>query len=248
MSGIALATVVVGAYSANEAAGAASDAAASQERMMQQKLGFAESQFEEYKTKYGDIEADMIADVENFTMRDNLDRYMSEGVVDVRTAFAGKERMAAREKARYGLDPNDPRFHDPSLGLEEAKAEVSVKTSARRRAEEEKIQDEDKLFSRRLAVGQFGKQAAPGAGAVSEAMGQSADLYGQQAAGYGKQAAAGYGMVGKGISMAGSVDWGGGGDSGGYELFPGATGSDLGEASWEGSNYVSNADTGELGW
>lgn len=218
MSGVALATVVVGAVSANQKAQASKRAAGNLKEANAAKLAFAQSQYDDYKEKYGDIDAAIIADVENFTMRDNLERYRTEGVVDVRSAFEGQKRMADRQKTRYGIDPSDPRYAQPQLELEQTKAEIGALSKARTQAEEERIQDEDKLFSRRLAVGQYGKQAAPGAAGVSQALSEQAASFGQEAQGYAKQAGAGYQMVGKGLAM-GQKNWGGGtSDSGGYGL------------------------------
>jgi len=243
MSVVAVATVVVGAYSANEASKSARAAMSSQERMEADRLAFAQGQFDDYKEKYGDLEADMIADVENFTMRDNLDRYMNEGVVDVRSSFENQKMMANRDKARYGIDPGDARFQDTGLDLEQTKAEIGVKSAARGKAEEERIQDEDKLFSRRLAVSNFGKKSMPGIDQITGAMNSSADMYGKQASGYADEAAAGYGMVGKGINKMGQKDW----SAYGNDNFVDTSGTpDYGDGMM--TDDYGSFSSGDLGW
>ncbi len=223
-------------------AGKRADAAGAQRLGLEkEKLDFAKSQYEDYKEKFGGLETDLLTSIDEFADRKTLGRYTGQGVADVRSAYEKAEEMGDRQLTRYGLDPNDPRFlqQKRETGLEEAKSEILARNQAQEKFEAE----QDKLFAKRIAVGQFGKGSPQQAGAVTSAIGSTARAYGREAEGYAKQAGAGYGLGGK--LLSGAYDkYTGGGSSDGYS----DAGGGYDEPVWEGSNYVTDADVGELGW
>jgi len=251
-------TAAIGAaislYQGAEAKKKAAAAGAGATQSREERMALAQKTYDEYRTTFGPNEQALASSVDEFTTRDNLQKYLAEGTVSVEKAFDKSKDMQRREMGRYGINPASTRYQAEmgDRGLDRAKAEVGARVEARTLAEEEKIQDEDKLFSRRLATGEFGRTKQPGTAALTAAHASTERGFLGEEAGYAKQAGAGYGLAGKFIGSAindyGSTAADQDQDPGGYDLFPGATGSELGEPVWEGSNSVSDADAGELGW
>ncbi len=237
------------ALEGGQAAGKSSSASGKAQQSREDRLAFAKQVYTDYQDKFGETESDIIDSVNNFTKRDNLQKYLTQGTVDTTAAFDKARGMSARRLSRYGLNPGDPRYaqQQQEVDLDQAKTEVGVRNQARTQAEEERIADEDKLFSRRLAVGKFGRTNQPGTSGVLNAYGNAETGYNQDAADYAKQAGQGYGMVGKAIGK-GINAYGDSQAADSYSDFSGSTGSSTNEPVWEGSNFISDADTGDLGW
>lgn len=223
-----LAVAAYSAYQGSKAQKASGQAGGQQAALTQEQIDFAKQNYEDYKTQYGGIDQDLIASLDEFASRETLQKYMGEGITDVRAAYGKQREMGERQMTRYGLDPSDPRYQagDRESRLEETKSEVGVRNLAR----EKEQAAEDKLFARRLAVGQYGKKSSDKERMVLGAIGEGADLAGRQAEGYAKQAGAGYGLAGQFIGKA--ID--------SYSPNSGVSDAPV----WE----VSDADTGELGW
>jgi len=219
---------------AGKSAGAAGGASIGLER---DKLDFAKERYADYKEKYGGLEDDLLASIDEFSERNTLARHAGQGVADVRSAYGKAREMGDRKLTRYGIDPGDQRFisQGRESSLDEAKSEMFARSKAREKVEAE----EDKLFAKRLSAGRFGKGISDQERGVTSAMGSLAGAYGREAEEYAKQAGAGYGLAGKYIGKA-VDDYSSGG---GYSDMMRDEG-----AVWEGSNYVESADTGELGW
>ena len=234
-------------YQGSKASKAAGAAGAGQGKLTQEQIDFAKGNYEDYKNIYGGLDQQLMDSLDEFAARNTLSRHTGEGITDVRSSYAKAGEMSDRNLTRYGLDPSDPRYaqQKQAEGLSQAKSEIVARNVAREKVREE----EDQLFAKRLAVGKYGKQSSDKERMVLGALGEGADLYGRQAAGYGKQAGDAFGAAGEFIGDAadGYSDMMYGGDSS-YNDFPGATGSVMNEPVWEGSNYVSDADTGDLGW
>jgi hypothetical protein len=189
----------VSLYEGQKADQRADDAAAAANATREERLAIAQESYDNYKETFGPNEQALVEMVDNFTMRDNLERYRTEGVVNVQKAMDKSQEMQKREMSRYGLDPSSGRYQSGQreLGIERAKGEVSALNRARTQAEEERLQDEDRLFSRRLAVGQFGRQPITAERDLSAAYGNQLSDLRKEEAGYADQASAGYGLAGE---------------------------------------------------
>lgn len=220
----------VSLYQGAQAAGDAEDAANAAATSREARLTWAQGEQDAYKEKYGENEQALIDSVDNFTMRDNLEKYQTEGTVNTAAAYDKSKEMQNREMQRYGINPASMRYQEKGseLGMDRAKTEVYNLNRARTQAEEERIQDEDKLFSRRIAVGEFGKKADPTSAAVERAYSGEAIGYTDEASNYADEASSSYGVAGEFASEA--ID----------SYTPSDTEYDT--DSWTPS------DTGELGW
>lgn len=230
----------VSLYAGKKASDSAAGASARATNLEQQKLDFAKSQYDDYKAQYGGLEEDLVASIDEFATRDNLSRYMSEGVTDVRGAFKGARERGAREQTRYGIDPGDPRFQQQQtqMDLGEAKADIGARTEARRRDEEQ----EDKLFAKRIAAGSFGKGLPGASTALSSALGESASSASAEAGRYAQQAGQGYGMAGRYIGKA--IDSYGGGET--APAWAGSETPDYGSGTM--TDEYGDFSSGDLGW
>lgn len=177
----------------------ASKEAKKSRKLQREQLDFAKSQYQDYKDMYGGIEADMIAEIDDFTPRDNLQKYLGETTADVAMSFDKQQEQEARRLGRYGIDPSQQRSQTAvsEIGRDKALAEVAGRTGARRQAEAETIADEDKRFARKLAAVSTGKQVPGQAGAVMGALQSGAAMHGAQAEQYGRGAQGAYGAAGQ---------------------------------------------------
>jgi len=215
-------TAIAGMIGGSKQAKAQAAAMARQAKLGEDQLAFAMSQYQDYKDMYGDLEESMVTEVEEYEAGINKEKYRGEATADTAMAFDKAKEASQRDMMRMGMDPTQARFQesDADLGRDRALATVTNLRGADMRSEME----DDKMFARKLAVGQFGKGISGSAEAVASASRAASDMYGQQAASYGRQSSDSYADAAKGARAAGyaiskykSDDGGGGYDSGSYE-------------------------------
>ena len=228
------------------AASRAKKAAKAADARRKEILANAQKNYDNWKAQYGAVEADLIESIDQFTVRDNLQKYMEQGVVDVATAQQKAQDIQKRQMTRYGLDPSDPRYQqsEREIGIDRARMEVEASDRARTRAEEERIEDEDKLFSRQLAVSKFGRSRNPMQEQLASAQGIDLGYLTEQEKGYAEQASTGYGLTGKlagkAISDYGKTD--------GYSSTPGYDFDTPDYGTGTMTDDYGEFSSGDLGW
>lgn len=186
MAALGAVTAVAGISGSRKAAKSQEAALAGQAQSAEDQLAFAKQQYQDYRDTYGDLEESMVSEVEAYEPGGKLERFRGEAVADVAKAFDKERDISERRQMRYGLDPSQARFQESTgeVGRERALAEVEGLYRAGERSEAE----DDKMFARKLAVGQFGKGLPGSAEAVTSAMRTQSQIEGQQAGAYGMQA------------------------------------------------------------
>ena len=199
-------TAVACMVSGRKAAKAQAAAMAAQQRTADEQLAFSKQQYQDYKDTYGDLEESMVAEVEEWEPDESKEeRYRGEATADTAMAFDKAQEASKREMQRYGMDPSQARFQESEaeMGRGRALAEATNLTRASRQAEAEQVAEADKMFARKLAVGQFGKGIAGSASAVANASKVASDVSGGHAGIYGDQASDAFKSAGQGMKSVG---------------------------------------------
>lgn len=236
MTAVAVGTMAVGAYSANQQ-GKASDRAsrrAAQSADAQVQLGYDQLDFSE--RQYADWQERFNPIMDELTMmaREGSRPDYSAIAADVGQAFGAQQAMARRQQERFGIKPTDgmTAANDRQFGIGRALALVGGNQSARTQAKDQQFGRLAGVYGMgngQMSAAMSGMNA--GYGNTMGALGNQSAMFANQANQYSAAAAAGAQGFGYGLGMLGQAagGWGGGG-------YTGATTSIAGNAAAGGIN------------
>ena len=167
-------------------------------------FAFERQRYNDFKSKYGDIENQLVADAKKGVIAD-LDGVTSRAAADVATQFGNAEESRLRNMQRMGINPNSGRADALASRNAIAKSLASAGNITAGR-EAERRNAEQQTWNRRSGVAQFGaglmQNAASG---MNNAMNAMASTAAQQSANQASQAGALFGAAGQ-LAGAGAFD------------------------------------------
>lgn len=183
------------------AGGKSSKKLAKQQLALQREMfDFQKKRYDDYKSLYGDLEGQMVADAKKGVVAD-LAGVTNRASADVATQFGNAEDARLRNMQRMGINPNSGRADALAArnSIAQSLAAAGNITTGR---EAERRNAEQQTWDRRAAVTNQGISQMNGASsAMMGAQGAMAGTYGQMAANKASQAGALFGAAGSLVGM-----------------------------------------------
>lgn len=169
-------------------------------RLARDQLNFAKQRYSDFKSLYGDIEKQLVADAKKGVVAD-LGGVTSRAAADVAQQFENAEGERLRNAQRLGINPNSGRAESTARQLGLGKATASALNITKNR-ENERRSAEEKTWQRRESVGRMGIGLMNGAADdVTRGMGNIQSIHQQNSANQAAQAGQFFGAAGSIVGM-----------------------------------------------